>query len=237
MAISTNREQLEKGKFLESTSTAGQPAVAVCNPDGSNVGGSGDVTNAGTFAVQEDGASLTALQSIDGKITDCDTTDLALETGGNLATIAGDTTSIDGKTPSLGTAAMAGSVPVTIATDDTLKKAIVGASAPTVDSYATIAINLAAGADQVLVSSAANKQIWVYGYQFTVNAAGTVSFQDEDNTAITGIMPFGANGGASVAPSGNFAMPIWKLATDKDLEVDIVTSELDGWLTYAIISV
>ena len=39
------------------------------------------------------------------------------------------------------------------------------------------------------------------------------------------------------APSGNFAMPIWKLATNKDLEVDIVTSELDGWLAYAIVSV
>jgi len=40
-----------------------------------------------------------------------------------------------------------------------------------------------------------------------------------------------------VSPSGNFAMPIWKLATDKDLEVDVVTSELDGWIDYAIVSV
>lgn len=108
---------------------------------------------------------------------------------------------------------------------------------PTIDSYQQVAINLAAGANQVLVASAANKQIWVYGYQFTVNAAGTVSFQDEDDTAISGIMPFGSNGGASVAPSGSFAMPIWKLGTNKDLEVDVVTSELDGWLTYAIVSV
>jgi len=110
-------------------------------------------------------------------------------------------------------------------------------SAPTIDSYQQVAINLAAGANQVLVASAAGKQIWVYGYQFTVNAAGTVSFQDEDDTALSGIMPFATNGGASVAPSGSFAMPIWKLATDKDLEVDVVTSELDGWLVYAIVSV
>jgi hypothetical protein len=34
-------------------------------------------------------------------------------------TIQGDTTSIDGKTPALGTAAMVGSVPMTLATDDT----------------------------------------------------------------------------------------------------------------------
>ena len=38
-------------------------------------------------------------------------------------TIAGDTTSIDGKTPTLGTAIMTGAVPITIATDDTLTAA------------------------------------------------------------------------------------------------------------------
>jgi hypothetical protein len=108
---------------------------------------------------------------------------------------------------------------------------------PNVDSYTHLAINLAAAADQVLVSSAANKQIWVYAVGFVVNAAGTVSFQDEDNVAITGVMPFAANSGLGIPPSGNFAMPIWKLGTDKDLEVDIVTSELDGFLDYAIVSV
>jgi len=112
-----------------------------------------------------------------------------------------------------------------------------GPGAPTIDSYTHAAINLAAGADQVLVSSAPNKQIWVYGFGFVVNAAGTVSFQNEDDTAISGIMPFAANSGMAIPPSGNFAMPIWKLATDKDLEIDIVTSELDGWLDYAIVSV
>lgn len=185
MAISSNKEQLEKGKFLESTSESGQVGIVVVNPDGSNVGGGGGaVTNAGTFAVQEDGAALTALQLIDNIVP-----------------------------------------------------TINGPGAPTIDSYNKVAINLNAGANQVLVSSAANKQIWVYGYQFIVNVAGTVSFQDEDDTALTGIMPFAANGGAAVSPSGNFAMPIWKLATDKDLEVDVVTSELDGWLSYAIVSV
>lgn len=115
--------------------------------------------------------------------------------------------------------------------------AITGVGNPVIDSYTHASFNLAAGADQVLVSSAANKQIWVYGIGFTVNVAGTVSFQDEDNTAITGIMQFGATGGMAVSPSGNFAMPIWKLGTDKDLEVDVVTSELDGWIAYAIVSV
>lgn len=47
---------------------------------------------------------------------DADTSGIATDTG----TIAGDTTSIDGKTPALGTALVAASVPVTIATDDTV---------------------------------------------------------------------------------------------------------------------
>jgi hypothetical protein len=116
-------------------------------------------------------------------------------------------------------------------------KSQIGPAEPSIDSYANVAINLAAGANQVLVSSAANKQIWVYGYTIVANVAGTVSFQDEDDTAITGIMPIDAKGGIARNPSGNFSMPIWKLATDKDLEVDIVTSEIDGDLQYALVSV
>ena len=113
-----------------------------------------------------------------------------------------------------------------------------GNAQPVVDSYGSLPINLAAGANQVLVAApGANKQIWVYGINFLVNVAGTVSIQDEDDTAITGIMPFGATGGMAEAPSGNFAMPIWKVATNKALEMDIVTSELDGSITYGIISV
>jgi len=118
-----------------------------------------------------------------------------------------------------------------------LPSPITGPGAPGIDSYTQVAINLAAGANQVLVSSAASKQIWVYGFGFTVNVAGTVSFQDEDDTAITGIMNIAATGGFSHPCSGNFSMPVWKLATNKDLEVDVVTSELDGWISYAIVSV
>jgi hypothetical protein len=117
--------------------------------------------------------------------------------------------------------------------------AIIGPGDPVIDSYTFKAINLTTGADQVLASSAADKQIWVYGFGFTVgDAAGqTVSFQDEDDTALSGIMEFIQYGGMAVPPSGNFAMPIWKLATNKDLEVDITGGDVDGWLTYAVISV
>lgn len=46
--------------------------------------------------------------------TNLNTSALALESGGNLATIAGDTTSIDGKLPALGQALEAASVPVVL---------------------------------------------------------------------------------------------------------------------------
>lgn len=117
--------------------------------------------------------------------------------------------------------------------------AIIGPGEPTIDSYTHAVINLGIGVDNVLASSAANKQIWVYGYGFACGTAdGTsVSFQDEDDTALTGTMLFAQYGGTTVAPSGNFSMPLFKCATDKDLEVDVGGGDIDGWLTYAIVSV
>jgi len=50
-------------------------------------------------------------------------------------------------------------------------------------------------------------------------------------------MEFAQYGGAAVSPSGNFAMPIWKLATDKDLEVDITGGDVDGWISVAVVDV
>lgn len=118
-------------------------------------------------------------------------------------------------------------------------QALRGPGLPVIDSYQQVAINLTTGADQVLVASAANKQIWVYGYAFTCgDAAGqTVSLQDEDNVALTGIMEFAQYGGIAVSPSGNFSMPVFKLGTDKDLEIDITGGDVDGWLTYSLVSV
>jgi hypothetical protein len=207
----------------------------------------GAITVDGTVAVTNAG-----ITSIDGKITACNTGAVVLAAGtaeigklaagtagiGKLTANSGvdigdvDVTSIAAGDNNIGNVDIVTMPAVTIS-----NASINGAGAPVIDSYTHAAINLAAGANQVLVSSAANKQVWVYGITFTVNVAGTVSFQDEDDTAITGIMPIDAKGGMAISPSGNFAMPIWKLATDKDLEVDVVTSEIDGFLTYALVSV
>ena len=143
-----------------------------------------------------------------------------------------------------------GSQRIVLATDDintaamktaleTIDGAIIGPGEPSIDSYAHVAINLTTGADQVLVSSAANKQIWVYGYAFTCGDADgqSVSLQDEDDVAVTGIMEFAQFGGMARNPSGNFSMPLHKLATNKDLEIDITGGDCDGSLEYAIVSV
>lgn len=115
-----------------------------------------------------------------------------------------------------------------------------GPGEPTIDSYTHKVISAAANtANQSLVAApGANKQIWVYGISYVVGtAAGSVSFQDEDDTAISGVMPHALNSGMAIPPSGNFSMPIWKLATNKALEVDTVTCDIKGWLSYAIVSI
>jgi len=116
--------------------------------------------------------------------------------------------------------------------------AINGPAEPTIDSITQAAISSVTGANQQLIAApGANKQIWVYGVNFSMSTAGTVAFQDEDDTAISGAMGIADTGGMAVAPSGNFAMPLWKVATNKALEVDVVTGTINGSITYGIVSV
>lgn len=122
-----------------------------------------------------------------------------------------------------------------------LNKALVGPTGPTaVDSYTSAAISAAANtANQSIISApGANKQIWVYSWGGTADTgAGSIAFQDEDDTAKTGVMPVAQNGGFSVPASGNFAMPLFKVATNKALEIDTVTCGFKGWISYAIVDV
>jgi hypothetical protein len=115
-----------------------------------------------------------------------------------------------------------------------------GAGAPIIDSYGSIPISAVTGANQVLIAApGANKQIWVYGYSFTVDtAATTVSLQDEDDLIhadyTEGFMQYG---GIALAPIGNYSMPLFKVATNKALEADVATGSIGGALQYAIVSV
>jgi hypothetical protein len=116
--------------------------------------------------------------------------------------------------------------------------AITGPGNPTIDSYTQVAISAVTGANQSLVAApGANKQIWVYGIAISNTTAGTVAFQDEDDTALTGAFAFADKGGMAIPPSGNFAMPLFKVATNKALEADVTTGTINGFLTRAIVSV
>lgn len=135
-----------------------------------------------------------------------------------------------------------GDVPVTLDGETVAisNKSIIGAGDPTIDSYTHAAISASADtANQSLIAApGASKQIWVYGIQFTVGTGdGSVSFQDEDDTAITGVMPFEQYSGMAQQTSGNFSMPLWKVATNKALEVDTVTCDIKGSIQYAIVSI
>ena len=115
-----------------------------------------------------------------------------------------------------------------------------GPASPTIDSYDSVAISVGASAtDSVLVAApGADKQIWVYGFVGSADtAAGTISLQDSDNAAGSGVMAVSETGGFSVPPSGNFAMPWLKIATNKALEMDTVACGFKGVLSYAIVSV
>jgi hypothetical protein len=158
--------------------------------------------------------------------------------GVNLSSIA----AVDGQ------AAMAASLPVVIANDQSavsvnatqLPDSIDGPGSPSIDSYSNAVVDLAAStANQVLVAApGANKQIWVYGlFMMADTAAGTVTIQDEDDTALTGTMAVSDEGGWVWPPSGNFAMPWLKVATNKALEADTGACSVDGVITYAVVSV
>ena len=101
-------------------------------------------------------------------------------------------------------------------------------------------IDLAANtANQVLVAApGAGKQIWVFGiFMMADTAAGTVTLQDEDDTALSGTMAVGDEDGWVLPMSGNFAMPWIKVATNKALEADTGACTVDGIITYAVVSV
>lgn len=101
-------------------------------------------------------------------------------------------------------------------------------------------VNLAAStADQELIAApGATKQIWVYGlFMMGDTAAGTVTLQDEDNTALSGTMALSDEGGWVLPIAGTFAMPWLKVATNKALEADTGACTVDGIIVYALVTV
>jgi hypothetical protein len=89
---------------VESLAVRNDTLASLCDTDGDYA----------PLQVSDIGALYTVDKTAEALLTTIDT---------DTSTIATDTTSIDGKTPALGTAVMAGSSPMTIATDDTLTTA------------------------------------------------------------------------------------------------------------------
>ena len=121
-----------------------------------------------------------------------------------------------------------------------LAASIAGSGSPSIDSYSSAVVNLAASTnDQELIAApGASKQIWVYGlFMMADTAAGTVTLQDEDDTAHSGTMAVSDEGGWVLPISGNFAMPWIKVATNKALDADTGACTIDGIITYAVVSV
>jgi hypothetical protein len=163
--------------------------------------------------------------SIDGTVTanagtNLNTSLLALESGGNLASAASFLSTIDADTSAINS----------FLNPSTLRPVAF-------DSYTSVAISSVTGANQVLISApGANKQIWVYGWLIVATAAGTFALQDEDDTAKTGAITVTTASGAE-RHSDNLLLPIFKVATNKALEIDVVTATVNGSIEYAIVSV
>ena len=67
-------------------------------------------------------------------------------------------------------------------------------------------------------------------------ADGSIAWQDESDTALSGIMPVAQNGFLG-ARSDNFANPVMKVATNKALELDTVTCGFKGSISWIVVSV
>lgn len=101
-------------------------------------------------------------------------------------------------------------------------------------------VDLAAStADQALVATqGAGRQIWVLAlFLMADTAAGTIVFQDEDDTALSGTIALSDEGGFVLPFSGNFNVPWMKVATNKALEADTGACTVDGIILWASIEV
>ena len=211
--------------------------------------GTWNVTNVSGTVSLPTGAATSAKQLADGHNVTIDNAGggsaVNIQDGGNAITVDNGGTFAVQSTLQTGSAAIGklaansgvdiGDVDVTSLPDSIDG----GGTASGIDSYADADINLAASTanQEIVAAPGASKQIWVYGIAVTAAAASTFSLQDEDDTALTGVMAMAETGGFVINPSGNFAMPWIKVATNKALEVDTGGGTIDGVISYAIVSV
>lgn len=115
-----------------------------------------------------------------------------------------------------------------------------GAGQPTVESITSAVVDLAASTNnqEIVAAPGAGKQIWVLGiFCMADTAAGTIVFQDEDDTALTGTIALSDEGGFVWPLASNPAVPWFKVATNKALEADTGACTVDGVIVYATVVV
>ena len=119
-----------------------------------------------------------------------------------------------------------------------LPDSIDGPGAPTIDSYTSAVVDCSAGATtSVIATPGASKQLWIYGLMGTADTVDTTIVLKSATTAKTGTMPMADNGGFVLPPSGNFAQPWIKCATNEAFQITTATGTFDGVVSYAIVSV
>ncbi len=145
------------------------------------------------------------------------TAGLAAESGGNLDTIAGDTTSIDGKTPALGQALAAASVPVVMPAAD------ISTLTPQTDALTDTELR----ATPVPVSGTVTANLSATDNAVLDNIDADTTTIAEDTTSIDGKIT-ACNTGAVVLAAGSAA--IGKLAANSGVDIgDVdITSFANG---------
>jgi len=118
---------------------------------------------------------------------------------------------------------------------------VAGSASEISEAYESVVVSLAANtANQVIIAApSAGRSIWVYGLFLAVgDGAGSVLFRESGGVALTGSMAFPDGGRLCIGPSGNFAMPIWKLPAARALWATTTgAATFNGWLCYAIVGV
>lgn len=154
--------------------------------------------------------NVIAVQNIDAAGNVLDTASLALESGGNLATIAGDTTSLDGKIV-VGGGTEAGAVRVTLANDSTGVLSVDdGGGSLTVDGTVTETNSAAILADTASMDTNLG------------TLAGAVSGSEMQVDVVTSALPTGAATEATLSTIDADTSALAGTVSGSELQVDVV---------------
>lgn len=166
-----------------------------------------DLTHATDSVKVGDGTDFLAIAA-DGSIAVTDNGGSLTVDSADLSTIAGDTTSIDGKTPALGQAVMAASVPVAIASDQSVISIDDNGGSLTVDGTVTVTAtqldidDLDHATDSVAIGDGTDL--------LAIAADGSIAVTDNGTTLSID------DGGGSITVDGTVAttaggLPVWKV--------------------------